>query len=325
MRYDARVRLLDRTVRAVAAVLATVTLAHADVDIPKADALFAEAIALKSSDPAAACTKFEASLALNPQALGTLLNVALCDEQGGRIASAVVKFTEARDRAQEQSLPEYVKAADDHLTALRPELPYLAIHFAAPPHRDTKLLVGDRVVALDGRTDLTALAVDPGTVTLAVSQPGRVTYEAVVVIAKRERKRVDIPTLHAAVVVKNRRSAIGKITLGAGIATVAAGVAIGYLAKGDYDELFEGSAPLCNVRVPEAMIECTVEGRDRANDARTLGNIGTVVGVIGAAAIVTGAVLWFTAPSARQPRERTVRFFPTLTTDSAGLTALGRF
>ncbi|RPI08483.1 MAG: hypothetical protein EHM63_06195, partial [Actinobacteria bacterium] len=50
----------------------------------KADALFAEGVKLRDSNLELACAKFGASLQLNPQAIGVLLNVAMCDEKHGR-------------------------------------------------------------------------------------------------------------------------------------------------------------------------------------------------------------------------------------------------
>src|SRR5512143_4337650 len=98
------------------------TSAHAeptpDPRIEKADRLFAEGKALLGSNLLQACEKFDESLRENPAAIGTLLNVALCDEKLGRVASAVAKFSEARDRAKEQGLAEHVRAAEEHIAKL---------------------------------------------------------------------------------------------------------------------------------------------------------------------------------------------------------------
>src|SRR5262247_3294211 len=127
---------------------ASASRAQADPRIDKADQLFAEGKALMASNLIQACDKFEESLHYNPAAIGTLLNVALCDEKLGKVASAVSKFTEARDHAKEQNLPEHVRAAEDHIAALTPSVPHLAIQLSEPLP-DTSVLVDDRVVARD--------------------------------------------------------------------------------------------------------------------------------------------------------------------------------
>ena len=89
-----------------------------DDNIQRADQLFSEARALLPTDLNKACEKFEESLKFNSQAIGTLLNVALCDEKLGRVATAIAKFTEARERAKEGGMTEHLKAAEQHITEL---------------------------------------------------------------------------------------------------------------------------------------------------------------------------------------------------------------
>src|SRR4051794_5128978 len=92
--------------------------AHAEDNVAKADRLFDEGRALMASDLHAACDKFEESLKWNSQAIGTLMNVALCDAKLGKVASAYAKFTEARARAREGNMDVRLKAAEEQLTAL---------------------------------------------------------------------------------------------------------------------------------------------------------------------------------------------------------------
>lgn len=64
-------------------------------DPAAAEALFKAARALvEKGDYAAGCPKFEASLALNPSA-STMLNIALCHEHDGKIASAWEAYNRA--------------------------------------------------------------------------------------------------------------------------------------------------------------------------------------------------------------------------------------
>src|SRR5262249_28132096 len=109
-----------------AALIGAAGRAHGDPRIDKAHQLFAEGRALMASNLTGACDKFVEPLQYTPAAIGTLLNVALCDEKLGKIASALARFTDARDRAKEQNLPEHVRAAEDHIASLTPSVPHLA-------------------------------------------------------------------------------------------------------------------------------------------------------------------------------------------------------
>ena len=63
---------------------ALVRAAHAD-DASDAETLFNEGVKAKEAGkPAEACAKFRASYEKNRNAVGTILNVALCDEEAGK-------------------------------------------------------------------------------------------------------------------------------------------------------------------------------------------------------------------------------------------------
>src|SRR5262249_8074006 len=112
-----------------------------DVDVKRADELFARAQDMREhGDHAGACKLFEESLAKNPHAVGTVLNVALCDEENGHIASAIRRFTEARARAVEQDLAQHRTAAETHLATLASRVAHLSIAFTTKP-AGTRLVV----------------------------------------------------------------------------------------------------------------------------------------------------------------------------------------
>jgi tetratricopeptide (TPR) repeat protein len=299
-----------------AALLAIAAPARADVDIPRADALFAEAQALKDTNPGAACTKFAASLEYNPQALGTLLNVALCDETFGRVASAVEKYEEALDRATEQNLPEYIAAAEEHLAPLRPLVPHLDVTFVEPPLPGTSLRIDDRIIPIDGSLKLTGIALDPGMRKITVSAPDRLTYETTLQIAPRESQRIQIPVLATPVVTSSRRT-VGRVVVVSGAAVLTLGVGLGFLANARYNDQFESSPSVpsaCN-----AMLQCTDAGQGNVDDARQLGTIGTIVGAVGVTAIAVGAYFWLTG---ERPG---VHVVPTVSAEGSGVSAFGRF
>ena len=298
--------------------------AAADPRIDKADELFAEGKALLATNVAEACDKFEESLRYNPAAIGTLLNVALCDEKLGRIASAVDKFNEARTRAKEQGLIQHVRAAEQHLAALEPALPHLSIRLTEKLPETRVLIRGanglDRVIPLE---DIASVAVDPGEVVVTVSAPARLPYRTKLGIARAEHRDLVVPALARSVTINNAWRRIGQITTLAGGAAIGTGVGLGLYARHLYHAQFGHATPgdgLCNDD-----LECERAGLKQTQRARTLANVATVVGLAGAAVAAVGAYLWFRAPGAPDTRDPKLALVPTIAPDGVGVTALGRF
>jgi len=300
--------------------LAAVRPAAADDNVAKADALFAEGVKLRDSNAELACAKFGQSLQLNPQAIGVLLNVAMCDEKQGRIASAVRRYRETRERAVEQSFPEYQKAADARLAALAPEVPYLTIRFEKPPAPQTKVVVDDRVIS---PTDLAELPLDPGERIIVVSAPGRVSFQQRLSLARRERRQISVPPLER----PSARRKIGKIVLATGGAAAITGIVIGAVAKVRYDDA-------ANQQDAQGMALCSdLDGHlvctdgdvyARLRSARQLGNVGTIVGLSGVAVMLAGGYLWYFAPKPYVER-RSVSVVPRVGPGGGGIAVVGRF
>ena len=292
-----------------------------DDNVARADALFQEAQALQSNDLNAACTKFAESYALNPHALGTLLNVALCDEKLGRIASALEKFTLARDVAAEmlasgdRDVAAHKKAAMDHIAKLSPRIPHVTIEFVPPVLPGTTIVIDGKAYPED---QLGKVAVDPGSHEVVISAPGYLPYETKFAIAEGEHHTVAIPPLEKSVSVRGTRRTIGIIVGGAGAAVGLTGIVVGLVARSRYNDVTT-CHPGGNCDAPDDYT--------RRKNAIALGHVGTVVGVAGGAALVVGAVLWYTGrsrPAAAEAAPR-ITLVPQLAPDTAGITAVGRF
>ena len=291
--------------------LGSVRPVRADDNIDKADKLFDEGRALMTSDLHAACEKFEESLKFNSQAIGTLMNVALCDEKLGRTASAVAKFSEARDRAKEGNMDVHLKAAEERLAVLIPRVPHIKIVFAVPPLPDTRVVLDDKVVAM---ADIANIAIDPGEHPLVVSAPNHLPYQTTVRIAEGEHRDISVPALRDAIRVGARRT-VGKIVTISGGVFVAAGVILGFVANNRYDDQFP-------VHCSKDTKLCDGDGQTETERARTLGVVGTVAGGVGVAAVAVGLYLWIRSPRESQKR---VAVLPHLTPGEAGVVAVGRF
>jgi hypothetical protein len=297
--------------------------AHAETDIELADKLFEEGVALRDTNLQQSCEKFSQSLQKNPQAIGTLLNVALCDEKLGRIASAVKHFSEALDRAKEGNLADYAAEAQSKIDKLKPDLPHVTIKLLGVRHNGTRVLIGDQVIPSD-KLDGAKVAVDPGELLIIVTAPGRVTYETRMMIQKKEEKPIEVPELKEAVVVKSSRKTIGIITTVSGGALAATGIVLSLYARNKYNDQFEsqgGAPPACD----KTTKTCSPDGQSNTEQAITYGNVATVVGIVGVAAIGVGLYLWISAPKEQEQDQRGITFVPEITPESAGLAAVGRF
>lgn len=82
--------------------------------------------AMKANDLGRACPLLEKSLTLEP-ALGTLLNLATCFEQQGKMASAWVRFNEATSWAQRTHESKREAFATERATALKPRVSWLSL------------------------------------------------------------------------------------------------------------------------------------------------------------------------------------------------------
>lgn len=304
---------------ALAIALALTTVAHADDTIQRADAAFERGKALLATDLEAACAEFHRSYELNAQAIGTLLNVALCDEKLGRFASAHARFREARERAKELGMKIEQDAAEEHMATLAPKIPHVTLAFATPPIAGTKIVIDEKLIAF---ADIANHPIDPGEHVLVVSAPGHLAHEAKFSVGEGEARTVNVPALDRAVTTRTARRRIGMITTASGALMVTSSVVLGLVAWRSYSTTADGR---CNtiMYMGEERLQCDDIGYADLGRARQIGTVGTVVGAVGVAAVGVGLYLWLGAPASRE-REG-VAVVPAITGESAGVAAVGRF
>jgi hypothetical protein len=166
------------------------TLAAQLTDPAAAEALFQEGRRLlKSRDPdvAAACAKFDESLRLDP-AIGTLINVAACQERLGRTATAWQHWRAAAD--QLATADRRRTMALNHAMALEKVLPRLVVTLGPNIPDDVQVEVRRDGIRL-GRASLgLPLPLDPGPHRVTVLSPGRQPRNYDLVIAPRETQNL---------------------------------------------------------------------------------------------------------------------------------------
>jgi len=156
----------------------TLVLSAASGDEKKAEALFQQARALLKADQAAeACPLLAKSHQLDP-ALGTLMNLADCEERTKKLAAAYQHFNEVAAWAERTKETARENLARDRAAALKPKLSWLSLTAKAP--------VRGLAVQVNG------VAVEPGGEPVPVDA-GEATVTAAAETFKPFKKRVKVP------------------------------------------------------------------------------------------------------------------------------------
>ncbi len=275
--------------------------AEAQGEAAMAEALFDQARqAMENEDYDTACRQFRESNNIDPAA-GTLFNLANCEEQRGRLATAWELYVATMDQlsAEDDRRPIAQARAD----ALAPRLPKLTITLAAGAPSTTKITRGE--VALSSAAFGVALPLDPGEHQLTVQAPGYEPATLNVSVAEAESKTVEVapgaklvsaaPTAdpeptHSTTQPADSTTASGSKTLGyilggVGVAGLAVGATTGFMALKKKDTADD------NCR--DDLMLCNQTGKDANDSGRKLATISTVGFVGGAILTATGAYFLF--------------------------------
>jgi hypothetical protein len=297
-----------------------------------AEALFQEGTELMSAQSfAAACSKFEASGAIEP-GLGVKLWLADCYDHAGRSASAWALFTEAAALAHQSGQVERERAASERATELEARLSKLQL---APPAAGLPagLVVTLNGVAIPEASLGSALPVDPGVQRVVLEAPGYRTLTlsseapagpSSVTLAVPALERAPAPPRRkvsasaAALTASDPGSTqrmLGYTVGGLGVLSLAGAGLLAYRAHA----LDQDSRSHCLVSEPNA---CDVDGASLRGQAQNFGNMATGVLVGGGVLTATGLVLLLTAPHRAEEGSK-VRLHAGVTPNGAVLFATG--
>ncbi len=312
--------LLRKASRAFAVLMFVATassggIARAD-KLTDAEELFRRAKGLMGENKfKEACPLLEESEKLDPQ-MGTLLNLAICHESIGKIASAWGEFRAVEQQARLANREDRVKLAHDRAAKLESRLPRLKI--VVPP--DAK--VSGLVIKVDGEPKgeplWSGLAVDPDMHTVEASAPGKKTQSLKVKVdGEGALVPVTIPKLEDAPVVKpagpdpsgarereeeekyaaNRsRRTTGFVVGGIGLTAAAVGGTFGVLAIFANNDAPKQCPKPCIVGSNQA------KAADQSTDRALLfANIANVVIPIGAIAAIVGGYMVLSAGPTSKP------------------------
>lgn len=245
----------------VAAAAGTSRQARADAPMSnetKAEQLFrAGEKNYDSGHHAEACANFQESLRIAPK-LGTLLNLALCHETIGKVATAWSEFHHGAAWSAQNNQRDRHEFAMQHILALEPRLPRVTLHLPAATAFESIEIDGGPLP--EPRWYL-PLYLDPGDHTVAVRAPGKRRSDASFrVVAAGSEQMVAVPSLEdddGAAPARprgkpgpspsNGRKPVGYVLLGTGGVAFAGGLVFGVMALTGSDADVRSNATLSTV------------------------------------------------------------------------------
>lgn len=331
-----------------------------------AEALFEEGKQLLSQGQyESACHRFEQSEDID-RGVGTLLYLADCYEKSGKLASAWAIFREASSAASAQGQGERARMADERARKLAPSLSKLVVLVPQEDRiAGVEILLDGKPLsaALYG----VPFPIDAGPRELTARAPGRAPWSSIVDIKPNDYRSQQVPVLgsdvapmpapvpmpvpapasvpaapadvpatvapeltreppavmnaqpHAAPARPAPRidHSLSYIVGGAGVVGIGLGIGFGVRAA-DKDS---ASKPAC----PSGCVTRAAAEQNRS--ARTSAVIANVSYGLGAAALVTGVVLYFTTGSNAESNHTAtgLALAPSVGADSSGLSLSGRF
>jgi len=247
-----------------------------------------------------ACTKLAESHRLDA-ASGTLLNLAVCHESEGRIASAWGEFRQALSDARKANRADREELAKEHIAKLEPELPFLTI--VVPEFvrvKDLEILRNGVVLGSGGWG--TELPIDPGKVEIIARAPGFLPKTKTITMQKKQHVSTTIEKLDPAPIVETvavgEPGWSGKRKTGAGLfiaGLVGAGVGtyFGFSALSNRDKAEKECPSL------DGEVRCSATGSDYTKKA-DLAAWGSNLGIgLGAVAVLAGSYLFITGKNDR--------------------------
>ncbi len=311
--FDALPRAGSRPWALALALATTTTIAgSATAQEPKRDAAAAEVLfaegkrLMEQKKLSEACPKFEESHRLDP-GVGALLNLAACQEQRGKIASAWGHYRDAEQQLRREADLRRAEFARGRAAALEPRLPKLVVTVAAQPEGFS--LARDGVV-LSAASFGSELPVDPGPHDLVASAPGHVTRSTRVGAEERQVTRVTVerldpgprppaeiigpvpeasrpPEEEATSDTGDTQRVVGIVVGASGLASLAVGAIFVGLTASSTSTADEGCP---------TPTTCDADGFAAVEDARTTALVADVTLIGGVALAAAGVVLHLTAP-----------------------------
>jgi hypothetical protein len=276
-----------------------------------------------------ACPKLVESARL-AQKVGTLGKLAECEEKLGQLVRARARWQQALNLARAQS-DERAPIVERELARIDGIVPKLLVIFAgAPP---AGLMVRVDGVELGASGVGTALPLDPGRHSVAVTAPGKRPWTNAVELkadgkitpllvpalkdaAAPQEAPADRPKQEGGGAARSPLVAAGLVTAGVGVLAIGAGALFGVRAQTKLDE---------SNRTGCAGDRCSPEGAEIRSEARTAGDASTGLFIAGGALAVGGIVMWIVAPEPKATSAPKVQALAGVGPSGGAVTIRGRW
>jgi hypothetical protein len=251
-----------------------------------------------------ACAKLTESYRLDAAA-GTLLNLAVCNEKIGKIASAWGEFRDSISEARRQNRPDREQLATERVKALEPELPFLIIKVPTEVRAISGLEITRNGIPLQSAAWDTDLPVDPGRVEVIESAPGYKPKTLFVNVAHKQHATLNAEALELAPIVRppppfwSTKREVGVAVFAAGLVAAGVGTYFGVQAINDK----KNSDSLCKPDPAGGSPRCGQDGADAMNKAVTEAWVSDIAIGVGAAAAIVGVYLFATGAPKESPGE----------------------
>ena len=240
-----------------------------------------------------ACQKFGESYRLDAAA-GTLLNLAVCHEKEGKLASAWGEFRQAIAEAKRANRQERVELATEAVKRIEPDLPFVTITVAKEA-RVQGLEIQRNGTALEEAAWDTELPIDPGTNEITATAPLYKPEKKTITIEKRQHMTVTIdplelaPVIHAPPPFWTSQRVLGTVLMVVGVAGIGVGTGFGVAALNNKSSSDNQCKPFDGVAN-----RCTQGGVDAMNSAQTDAWVSDFGLIGGGIALVAGGILFAT-------------------------------
>ncbi len=177
------------------ALLAHVGDARADAGSDRllAQGLFEEGLKLMDAGRyPEACPKFVESQRLDPGG-GTLLNIALCHEKEGRLATATLDYDEAIAQAMKDKRSDRETFARARVQQMAPLVPHIAVTLGKGVPDGASVRIDDTPVPAAALG--VPLPFNPGKHVVTATAPGRGTFKQETMLREGDLRRVEVPAL----------------------------------------------------------------------------------------------------------------------------------
>ncbi len=300
-----RPRRITSALLIAAALLTPMRVLAQPGDATTASSLFlAGRRAMDANDYAQACPQFAESYRLDP-AIGTLFNLANCEDKIGHLADASTHFRSVLEQLPTKD--DRAPIARARLAAIEPRLSHLTL--SLDPDQPAGAAVARDDVPISPAALGVSLAVNAGDHDVVVTAPGREPARTRITMKEGEHREASLHvgpkatsvTSHSAPVTgtyepaqiashsnESARRTLGFVLGGVGIVALGAGAITGIMTLGKASIVKDPSH--CS-----AALRCDATGVDAASAGKTLSVVSTVTIIAGAAAAATGVVLVVTS------------------------------